>query len=53
MSKEGVIRRMGASFDFNKLGFRSPLAAGSVVPEPFDRTDEIIGQFPELIHSYL
>jgi DNA-binding Lrp family transcriptional regulator len=46
MLDEGVIRRMGASFDSNKLGFRSTLAAVSVEPELVDRAAEIIGRFP-------
>lgn len=49
----GVIRRMGASFDSNKLGFRSTLAAVSVAPELVDRAAEIIGRFYEVTHSYL
>jgi len=53
MLDEGVIRRMGASFDSGKLGFRSTLAAVSVKPEDVDRAAEIIGQFPEVTHSYL
>jgi DNA-binding Lrp family transcriptional regulator len=53
MLDEGVIRRMGASFDSNKLGFRSTLAAVSVEPELVDRAAEIIGRFPEVTHNYL
>lgn len=53
MLDEGVIRRMGASFDSNKLGFRSTLAAVSVEPELIDRSAEVIGQFHEVTHSYL
>ncbi len=53
MLDEGVIRRMGASFDSNKLGFRSTLAAVSVEPELVDRAAEVIGQFPEVTHNYL
>lgn len=34
---------MGASYDSNKLGFRSQLAAVVVRPELVDRADEIIG----------
>jgi DNA-binding Lrp family transcriptional regulator len=49
----GVIQRMGASFDSNKLGFRSALAAVNVRPELVDRADKIIGEFPEVTHSYL
>lgn len=53
MLDEGVIRRMGASFDSNKLGFRSTLAAVSVEPELVDRAAKVIGQFPEVTHNYL
>jgi len=53
MLDEGVIRRMGASFDSNRLGFRSTLAAVSVEPELVDRAAEVIGQFPEVTHNYL
>jgi DNA-binding Lrp family transcriptional regulator len=53
MLDKGVIRRMGASFDSNKLGFCSTLAAVSVAPELVDRAAEIIGRFYEVTHSYL
>ena len=53
MLDEGIIRRMGASFDSNKFGFRSTLAAVSVEPKLIDRVAEIIGQFSEVTHSYL
>lgn len=53
MLDKGIIRRMGASFDSNKLGFRSTLAAVSVEPQLVDRAAEIIGQFSEVTHSYL
>jgi len=53
MLDNGIIRRMGASFDSNKLGFRSTLAAVSVAPELVDRAAEIIGRFYEVTHSYL
>jgi DNA-binding Lrp family transcriptional regulator len=53
MLDEGIIRRLGASFDSNKLGFSSTLAAVSVEKEQIGRAAEIIGQFPEVTHSYL
>ena len=53
MLDEGLIRRIGASFDSNKLGFSSTLAAVSVKAEDVDRAAEIIGQFSEVTHSYL
>jgi len=53
MLDEGVIRRMGASFDSKKLGFSSTLAAVSVEPELVDRAAEVIGRYPEVTHNYL
>jgi DNA-binding Lrp family transcriptional regulator len=53
MLDKGVIRRMGASFDSNKLGFPSTLAAVSVTPELVNRAAQIIDQFYEVTHSYL
>lgn len=53
MLDEGIIRRMGASFDSNKLGFSSTLAAVSVDAEAIDLAADIIGQFCEVTHSYL
>jgi DNA-binding Lrp family transcriptional regulator len=53
MLDEGVIRRMGASFDSKKLGFSSTLAAVSVEPELVDRAAKVIGQFHEVTHNYL
>ena len=53
MLDKGVIRRIGASFDSNKLGFCSTLAAVSVAPEMVDHAAEIIGRFYEVTHSYL
>ncbi len=53
MLDDGVIRRMGASFDSKKLGFSSTLAAVSVEPELVDRAAEVVGRFPEVTHNYL
>jgi DNA-binding Lrp family transcriptional regulator len=53
MLDEGIIRRMGASFDSKKLGFSSTLAAVSVEAELVDRASQVIGQFPEVTHNYL
>lgn len=50
---EGVIRRIGASLNSHKLGFCSTLAAVSCKADIIDRAAEIIGQFPEVTHSYL
>ncbi len=53
MLDDGVIRRMGASFDSKKLGFSSTLAAVSVEPALVERAAEVIGTYPEVTHNYL
>lgn len=53
MRKSGVIRRLGASLDSRKLGFRSTLAAVRVRPDLVDRAAQAIGRHPEVTHSYL
>jgi len=53
MIKEGIIRRIGVSLDSHKFGFSSTLAAVSISPECIEQAAEIIGQFPEVTHSYL
>ncbi len=53
MLDQGVIRRMGASFDSKKLGFSSTLAAVSVGPDLVDRAGDVISRFPEVTHNYL
>jgi DNA-binding Lrp family transcriptional regulator len=49
----GVIRRLGTSFDSQKLGFRSTLAAVRVEATQVDPAAEVIGRHPEVTHSYL
>jgi DNA-binding Lrp family transcriptional regulator len=53
MRKNGVIRRVGASLDSSKLGFRSTLAAVRIRPELVERAAQVIGRHPEVTHSYL
>lgn len=50
---DGVIRRMGASFDSKRIGFSSTLAAVIVKSELVEHAAEIIGRYHEVTHSYL
>jgi radical SAM protein with 4Fe4S-binding SPASM domain len=50
---QGTIRRLGASFDSQKLGFSSTLAAVRVEPDAVERAAEVIGRYSEVTHSYL
>jgi DNA-binding Lrp family transcriptional regulator len=53
LKNEGIVRRIGASLDSRKLGFCSTLAAVSCKPDAVDEAAKIIGQFPEVTHSYI
>ena len=53
MQEQGVIRRIGVSFDSKKLGRSSTLAAIRVAPTLVDRAAQVVGGFPEVTHSYL
>ena len=53
MLDEGVVRRLGASFDSKKLGCCSTLAAIRVPPALVDRAAQVVGRYPEVTHSYL
>ena len=50
---DGVIRRLGASFDSCKLGFCSTLAAISVKDDLVSQVSEMMEGYPEITHSYL
>lgn len=52
---DGSIRRIGASFSSEKLGYRSALCALSVPGDvaAIDRAAEIVGSYPQVTHCYL
>ena len=49
----GIIRRLGASINSHKFGFKSTLAAISVDPDTVARAAIIMERFPEITHCYL
>ena len=53
LKADGVIRRIGASFDSRRLGYKSTLAAISVKQSAIEQASEIIDSFSEITHSYL
>jgi DNA-binding Lrp family transcriptional regulator len=53
MRHSGVIRRLGASLDSRKLGFRSTLAGVRVRPDLVGQAADAVGRHPEVTHSYL
>ena len=52
MMDSGVIRRIGASLDSQKLGYSSTLAAVRVENAVVDQAAELIGSYHEVTHSY-
>ena len=53
MLEQGVIRRIGVSFDSQKLGYCSTLAALRVPPARVDQAAAVVGGYAEVTHSYL
>jgi siroheme decarboxylase len=53
LKDDGAIRRMGASLDSRRFGYKSTLAAISVKQSALERACEIIAGFSEITHSYL
>jgi siroheme decarboxylase len=49
----GIIRRLGASINSHKFGFKSTLAAISVEPDVIAHATMIMERFPEVTHCYL
>ncbi len=52
LKKEGIIRRIGATYDPRKLGFVSSLCAARVPPEDIDRFVEVVNSYPGVTHNY-
>ncbi len=53
LREAGVIRRIGAIFDSNRLGYRSTLCA---IAAPLERVDEVaavVSAYPNVTHNYL
>jgi len=53
LKADGVIRRIGASFDSRRFGYKSTLAAISVKQRAIKQASEMIDSFSEITHSYL
>ena len=55
LRREGSIRRLGASFNSQKLGYSSTLCALAVAgaPEDVDRAAAIVNAYPNVTHNYL
>jgi DNA-binding Lrp family transcriptional regulator len=53
MSQAGVIRRLGANFTSQKLGYTSTLCAARVSPESLDHFVAVVNRYPGVTHNYL
>ena len=53
LREEGLVRRIGASFDSKRLGYSSTLCALAVPPERADEVAAIINAYPGVTHNYL
>jgi len=53
LKEAGIIRRIGALFDGNVLGFVGTLCAAKVAPEAVDAFAAIINAYPQVTHNYL
>lgn len=53
LREEGLVRRIGASFDSKRLGYSSTLCALAAPPERADEVAAIINAYPGVTHNYL
>ena len=52
MKEQGIIRRIGPTFEGSKLGYVNALAAMRVPPELLDQAGEFISHYNEVTHDY-
>ena len=52
LKKDGIIRRIGANFVPNKLGFVSTLCAARVPEEKIPEFAETVNRYPGVTHNY-
>lgn len=50
---EGLIRRLGASVNSQKVGYKSTLVALKVAPEGIERVTQLVNGFAGVTHNYL
>ncbi len=52
LKQKGIIRRVGAEFNSQKLGYASTLCAARVAEEEVPRFVELINTYPGVTHNY-
>lgn len=53
LREKGIIRRLGATFNSQKLGYHSTLCAVKVPPARVEETAALINRYPGVTHNYL
>lgn len=49
---DGIIRRIGPSFDSRRLGYVSTLAAMKIPPERLEEVAALVSSYPQVTHNY-
>lgn len=52
LKKAHIIRRIGATFDSRKLGWKTTLVAMKVMPNRLDTVAEAVSAYTEVTHNY-
>lgn len=52
LKQRKIIRRVGAIFDLQKLGYRSTLCTIKAPPQRLDEIAEIVNSYPGVTHNY-
>lgn len=52
LKERGVIRRIGASFNSERLGLATTLVAMKVPPERLEEIAQAVSSYPEVTHNY-
>ena len=52
LKESGIIRRIGAVFDSQRLGYKSTLCAMKVSEQDLDEVAAIVSAYPEVTHNY-
>ncbi len=53
LKENGIIRRIGANFSPEKMGYVSTLCAASVAEEKIEHFADVVNRFPGVTHNYI
>lgn len=52
LKSKGIIRRLGAIFDYKRLGYVGTLVAAKVAPQDLEKIALKVNEFPNVTHNY-